>query len=137
MTFYNEPERYVQVKDLPIGSSQSYTDYEELAFSDTSDWVDKLRRMVVHNVWTTHRRDELNKDLCDMVFYSSVHVLDYWVQIDEKEPTEQMMQLVTESCHHLLDTLNCQHVCRADTDWKELSDEHLQQVKNDQQLLDK
>jgi len=119
-------DRYVHVADMKLGQSGSYTDFEELAFCDEEDpeWLTKLVSTISIMVWDQHRADQENRNLCDLVFYNTAHVLFYWNDCGTTI-TDDMVQLVVETALHMLDSvLGCDDVMRRDTDdvnaWKEL-----------------
>ena len=127
--FYEDPKRYVQVRDLPIGTSEAYTDYEELAFNDLdAPWIDKLRQQIA-----SIRPGEVTQamiDQCDVIFYSAIHVLTYWADDTGKVPSDNVIRQVVDVGQHVLETLQVQQVCRSDTNWQELINKHTASINN-------
>jgi len=131
------PQRYVFVEDMKLGQCGSYTDYEELAFTDLDygDTYEQLKRTIAYMCWvdTTYRYKEWtdeqyarrnedvaksSQDICDLVFYSTVHVLAAYIEVEDRAPTQREMDLMVECSAHMLSTvLPCGWVCRPDVDW--------------------
>lgn len=112
-------ERYVRVTDLQFGESESYTDFEELALrSGDPDWYTELRRQVVTLSWHEWLEHQRNIDRCDLVFYTSIHVLSSYSDCDV-DITNELVQTVVETCVTMLGDLKCQWVMRSGHDWKD------------------
>ncbi len=112
-------ERYVKVTDLKIGKSGAYTDYEEMALREGDpDWFATLENVVVDTCWDPNNTDQENQDLCDLVFYNSIHVL-YWWHSTDVTITEDLCRMAVESCWHMvLEVLTCEWVIRSDKKWQ-------------------
>lgn len=121
VSFLNK-ERYVKISDLTIGRPDTYTDYEELAMREGDpEWFDLLRSYVAGQ-WLHGQPEQEERDRCDVVFYTAVHVLSWWEGTDVTI-TEQLVSLAVETAGFMLvESLNTEWLIRSEDDWKDLAD---------------
>lgn len=126
-------ERYVHVSDLRLGEKSSYTDFEELAFSDLDDVAELVTEVIAgmteysgnymispptgapehkRAVWTEDYPNRQN--IRDILFYNVIHVVSAWNECDIPWDREKVETVVDCSRHLLEDVLTCGWVMRQD-----------------------
>ncbi len=137
-------DRYVKVTDLDLGKEGSYTDYEELAFTDTDtppfQWLVSSICSHGYMPWNYNKTEEewaveqrLWQDRADVIFHCCAHVISAWIDCDGQEAvTKERVDMLVDSARNMLDgTLNTEWLMRSGHDWADLKRQYEEERDHD------